>query len=75
MQYVHYDFISIKKINTLTQVHSHCKNATPIISLNYTLVRMRSQREEFDGKIDVATHSNESVIRGYAVNVNLLSIF
>jgi hypothetical protein len=34
------------------------------------LVRMRSQIEEsieeFDRKIDVATHSNQSVIKGYA---------
>jgi hypothetical protein len=39
------------------------------ISLYSTLVRMRSQIEksieEFARKIDVAAHSNQSVIKGY----------
>ena len=42
------------------------------ISLNHTLVRMRSQIEEsieeFARKIDVATHSNQSVIKGYGIH-------
>ena len=42
------------------------------ISLNHTLLRMRSQIgesiEELHRKIDVATHSKQSVIKGYYVN-------